>query len=149
MYGQDFKPAGRLRVNLASMAHETVDEEVIIINLETGTYYSIVGTGVAVWQAIERGLSRRHLVAAMAKAYGGNPSAVSAAVEAFVDELVREEIVLVEEGGEVAGPVELNRLAAGPFAPPTLAVHTNMSDLLLLDPIHDVNEQGWPNRPTE
>jgi hypothetical protein len=32
------------------------------------------------------------------------------------------------------------------FIAPVLAVYTDMQDLLLLDPIHDVDEIGWPTR---
>jgi len=37
------------------------------------------------------------------------------------------------------------------FAPPVLEVYTDMQDLLLLDPIHDVDETvGWPSpKPPE
>jgi hypothetical protein len=31
-----------------------------------------------------------------------------------------------------------------PFTPPVLEVFADMRDLLLLDPIHDVAEVGWP-----
>jgi hypothetical protein len=27
-------------------------------------------------------------------------------------------------------------------------VYTDMKDLLQLNPIHDVSEEGWPTRPT-
>ena len=32
--------------------HETVDNEVIIINLENGNYYSLKDTGLYLWQAL-------------------------------------------------------------------------------------------------
>ena len=32
-----------------------------------------------------------------------------------------------------------------PFRPPVLERHSDMQDLLVLDPIHDVGEMGWPN----
>jgi hypothetical protein len=28
-------------------------------------------------------------------------------------------------------------------------VYSDMRDLLMLDPIHDVAEEGWPSRPPE
>ncbi len=31
-----------------------------------------------------------------------------------------------------------------PYAPPALETYTDMQELLLLDPIHDVDETGWP-----
>lgn len=145
----DSKLSGRLRVNTAKMVHETVDDEVIVINLDTGTYYSIMGTGAEIWRAVERGLSRGQLLDTMAHAYGGERAAVIAAVNAFLDDLMSHEIILVDEAGSEDIPAALNGPAARPFVPPTLAVHDNMADLLMLDPIHDVDEQGWPNRLRE
>ena len=33
----------------------------------------------------------------------------------------------------------------GPFVPPTLEKYTDMQDLVLLDPVHEVDERGWPH----
>jgi hypothetical protein len=35
---------------------------------------------------------------------------------------------------------------AGSWEAPKLTVYEDMQDLLLLDPIHDVDETGWPAR---
>ena len=31
-----------------------------------------------------------------------------------------------------------------PYSPPVLNSYTDMEELLLLDPIHDVDQAGWP-----
>ena len=36
-----------------------------------------------------------------------------------------------------------------PFAVPTLEVFTDMKEFLLVDPIHEVDERGLPQRDTE
>jgi hypothetical protein len=33
--------------------------------------------------------------------------------------------------------------------PPVLERYTDMQELLFLDPIHDVDESGWPHRKVE
>jgi hypothetical protein len=33
---------------------------------------------------------------------------------------------------------------AGSWSSPVLSIYDDMQDLLLLDPIHDVDESGWP-----
>ncbi len=35
------------------------------------------------------------------------------------------------------------------FTNPVLEKFTDMADLLLLDPIHEVDESGWPNKPPD
>jgi hypothetical protein len=139
----------RMAVNRAKIVHEIIDDEVIMINLETGTYYNLVDAGVDIWHAVEEGLSRQQLIEAMVGRYAAERDEVEAAVNALVDELMREEIVVLEEGDGSPDPpfVRLEEPEALPFEPPTLSVYTNMADLLLLDPIHDVDEQGWPSHP--
>lgn len=36
-----------------------------------------------------------------------------------------------------------------PFGPPAYDRYTDMEDLLLLDPVHDVGVTGWPDSPDE
>jgi hypothetical protein len=138
----------RLVINSRKIVHETVDGEVIIINLETGAYYQLVAVGADLWRGIEQGVPRAQLPVVIARRYGIPVDDARAGLEGFLDELVREEIVAQEPTPDDAGIAVAfdDGSEAGPYAPPTLAKFTNMSDLLLLDPIHDVSEQGWPNR---
>ena len=32
-----------------------------------------------------------------------------------------------------------------PYVPPVLEKFTDMQDLILLDPVHEVSERGWPH----
>ncbi len=138
----------RLAVNRDKIVHETFDGEVIIINLDTGTYYSLAEAGLDVWRGVEQGVSREVLVDTLAQHYVADRAAVGSAVSQLLDELVAEEIVVLQPAvGDPDGPLQLDAPPeARPFAPPTLSRFTNMSDLLLLDPIHDVDEHGWPHR---
>ena len=50
-------------------------------------------------------------------------------------------------------PGDLDQLAAAapPRAPgdPMIESYDDMADLLLLDPVHEVGEQGWPVKPDQ
>ena len=35
---------GRLRINTPKIVHETIDGETVILNLDNGNYYSLVGS---------------------------------------------------------------------------------------------------------
>ena len=39
----------RVRVNGPDVMHETIDGEVIVINLTSGNYYSVRGVGADIW----------------------------------------------------------------------------------------------------
>ena len=55
----------RFRVNTPPVIHELLDGEVIVVNLDTGTYYSIPGTGAEIWTLVDQGASLDETVAAL------------------------------------------------------------------------------------
>lgn len=133
------------------IVHETIDDEVIIIDLATGTYFSLTKSAASLWPAIVEGTSKDRLIAIMGNAYDAQSSDIEASVDTFLTKLSEEEIIVIQQGDEA----EVAELAPSgdqqklPFEPPTLERYTNMSDLLLLDPIHDVDEQGWPIKTSD
>lgn len=130
------------RVNSPDVIQETIEGEVVIIHLLTGSYYSLLGTGAIVWAGIVDGLDRDAIAAQFAAPEGSDAAAVSAAIASFLEELVQEGLIVA--AGE-PGP-EPARASAGsvPFVPPSLQKYRDMEELLLLDPIHQVDPAGWP-----
>ena len=74
------------------------------------------------------------------------PAEVDDAVIEFVGRLVDEGLVRPAPDGHPSTPIPEAGGAGGPFTRPTITVYSDMEDLLLLDPIHDVDETGWPVR---
>jgi len=131
------------RINDADVAQETIDGETVIVNLATGTYYSLAGSGAAIWQAVAGGASIASATAAALAAYDGDEATVRAAVAELFARLLRDG--LIAPGPTGAEPT----FTAGerkPFEPPVLHTYRDLQDLLLLDPIHEVDEAGWPAR---
>ena len=63
----------------------------------------------------------------------------------FIDRLTTEELL-------VASSVRTESAAAAPEAPkvysaPLIETFTDMEHLLAIDPIHEVDAQGWPSDP--
>ncbi len=136
----------RYRPNSPPILHETLDNETIIVNLEIGTYYSLNAAGTNVWNGFEEGASVEEVVASLADASGADRDEVDSGVRAFVDELIAAELVIPRDDART--PIELapdwpDGLS---FEAPTLNTYTDMQELLLLDPVHDVGVGGWPQR---
>jgi hypothetical protein len=140
------------KVNGPNIVHEVFDDEVVIINLDTGVYYSVNGVAAQIWTRVD-GATPGDIIAELASRYEMPGPDVEAAVRPFLDELGTEGLIVTSEraSGE-AGP----RPAAGtatatpgrpPFEAPVLRRYNDMQELLLLDPIHEVDEVGWPVRP--
>lgn len=125
----------------AKIMHDTIDGEVVIVNLDNGYYYSLDNVGAQVWQLIDAGHSREAITAQLQHRYDGNEQFASD-ISAFVAKLQSEDLVSASDSGEEAA-VELPEI---PYAPPKLQKFTDMDNLLLIDPIHEVKEEtGWPN----
>ena len=141
-----------ITINEGRIIHETIDDEVIIIDLETGTYFSLTKSGADLWPAIVEGTSRDRLTAILAGSYDARRSDIEASVATFLDKLNVEEIIVVQpgDGAAVDELVPTDGQQKLPFEPPMLEKYTNTSELLLVvDPIHDVDEQGWPSRKSD
>ena len=137
-----------LRVNHPHIIHEIIHGEAILVNLETGSYYSADQVGAVIWDGIENGMSVAQIVDAVTHAYAGDVADKQARVEAFLEQLQKERLVLAAETLETNLSLACLTLPTNipPFVAPELKKYTEMEDLLLLDPIHDVDNAGWPHR---
>ena len=134
--------SGRYRVNSDQVIHEKMDGEVIAVHLVTGAYYSMQHVSAAIWDLVAIGHSVPEIQDALRGHYDGSAGDVQTALARFVEELVAEELVVASDAlppSSVAAP----SLPAA-FRPPVLAKYTDMADMLLLDPIHEVEDTGWP-----
>lgn len=151
--------SARFRVNSPTVVSETVDHEVVMIHLDTGNYYSLRSTGAMIWDAIERGESLGAITSVL-DATSHDGADVGAQVGSFVQELRAEELIVPADGSAPA-VVAIDTMATGStatgtiecssdsFEPPVLEKYTDMQHLILLDPVHEVDEgEGWP-RPRD
>jgi hypothetical protein len=137
----------RFRVNSPQIIWETVEEEVLLIDLETGNYYSLRGTGAVIWQAVEQGACASEIVGLFGRAYEGDND-VRTALTGFLGELVNEKLVIPMPADDQAAAHLTTTFDSGaPFEAPVLEKYTDMQELVLLDPVHDFGEaEGWPRR---
>jgi hypothetical protein len=140
-------------MNDREVAGETIDGEVILVRMDRGHYYNLQGTGAAVWQGVERGLSRDEIVSEMSRLYDGDNDAIAHGVDELLDRLLAEGIIVAADVPTTKTNADLPEARDPapriPFLAPVLGKHTDMEDLLTLDPIHDVDEAGWPSRRGE
>ncbi len=133
------------RVCAPSVVSEVIDGEAVIMDLRSGFYYSARDTGALVWSWIAKGCSDRQVLEQVATHFAVEATTAAPAVAAFIDELLAHDLVRLAPPGPAA-PVDPAPAERATFNAPALGVYTDMQDLLLLDPIHDVDEIGWPTR---
>jgi hypothetical protein len=130
-----------------STAHESFGDETVILNLDSGCYYSAQGTASVIWGLVSDGISEAAIVKSIEAEYSGDSDEILRATTTFLDQLVEEALVAPEpvvDGEGAQAPMGAGKLEAV-FSTPSLQKYTDMEEMLLLDPIHEVDERGWPS----
>ena len=123
---------------------DDADGQFVILNYVTGEYYAFDKASSAVLRALTSGCSSESVIRELQKLYGEDCT-IAEKIEGFLSEMISLEILTPsgDEGGD-AGP--LLAVMEDETMPDLLFErHTDVADLLLMDPIHEVDEQmGWP-----
>jgi coenzyme PQQ synthesis protein D (PqqD) len=140
----------RFRIRTAYVLHQTIESEVVIINLDTGNYYSVLKSGADVWNAVEHGAGVREICAALARKYRMSEEVIADSIAKFIDQLQSEGLIEAFDEPDAAedfsAPEPESSETNGPFEAPILEKFDDMQDLILLDPVHEVDDQkGWPH----
>lgn len=120
---------------------EEFDGEIVALNLDTGIYFSMKDTASWIFSDLCKGYSVEEI---LKTTIAGTP--IHNAVDAFIRDLRTAGLLRLRS--EVAHPNgESNLLSASleTLQPPVLESFGDMQSLLLLDPVHEVDEKmGWP-----
>jgi hypothetical protein len=130
---------------------ERLDGETILINFDSGEYFSFRGSSADILWLIDAGVDRQHWISVLRDAFENSPigGEIVAEIDSFLTELADAGVIepSVSSGGPPASlPNDYARVA---WTPPSVHANDDLADLLLIDPIHDTGEDGWPKtRPS-
>jgi len=112
--------------NTEKISHETIDGEVVIINLESGAYYSLDNSAAQIWGFIEKGYSNGAMVKELESLFQGSSRDIESAVERFMKELHAEDLIIPVEATQsqvfecqTGGGAPMSERERPPFEPPT------------------------------
>jgi hypothetical protein len=155
----DDAPSLRYRVNEPAVIHQAIDNELVIINLDRGLYYSLDSTGARIWAELAAGQPATTVIERMERDVVAHDGEVAAAVDGLVERLCSEELLVPKGDAPAASRNGVGHDSDGgfqasddasqvpvTFVAPVLRKYDDLQDLLLLDPIHAVDESGWPDR---
>ncbi|HWB61233.1 MAG TPA: PqqD family protein [Chthoniobacteraceae bacterium] len=135
-----------IRINTPDVIHESFDSETVIVNLRIGVYFSLNEAGLQLWKEIGKGATEDQLASLYQAKQNVDEAAARAVVRAFLNELRDEQLIVVDAPDVLGAPVGAAPAGA---SLPVLRKFTDLQDLLMLDPIHEVDERGWPHaKPT-
>ncbi len=143
----------RFKINSAHIVYEVIDGEAIVIHLTKGYYYSLDKVGTTIWNLIARETSWTPLLGNLSEHFDCEPLVVEKTITEFVQELYEEELILFQESDSAIIESLIEKPTTNGthgshsiFTKPILQKFTDMKDFLLVDPIHEVDETGWPHK---
>lgn len=142
----------QFKIKGPNIIHETIDGETVIVNLDSGNYYSLDKVGANVWSSIEKGSSLQQVFEDVFLNYEAEGEEIKKAVSQLLTVLHEEDLIVtleLDKSGSDSVSAVRDRTDSGErrrsFEVPFLHKYDDMQELLLLDPIHEVDETGWPN----
>lgn len=131
------------KLNEEKMFFDVAENQAIVIDFTSGVYYGTSTLGSVVLERLVNGNAPEAVLQAV-QMLDGCPENIDKEFAAFVAQLKEAEILIpgeTTEGGDA--PIAKEALADG-FAL-TVDAFTEVQDLILADPVHDVDvKQGWP-----
>jgi hypothetical protein len=140
------KPLSRALVYSVAGPHvvtEVMDGELTLINLDSGHYFAAGGPAIDVWEIVSTGATAPDVDSIISARYAVPIATVTAEVMRLLQ--IYYDLGLITEAREAASlerptaEYETKTWEAG-----WIEVYGDMKELLLLDPIHDVEDAGWP-----
>lgn len=132
-----------LQANTKVFAEE-FDGEIVLIDVENGLYFSLAGAAADLWRSFTPAREPETVLAAMASSLqGADPKAL----QDLMAQMQTHGLLVT------APPVDSATLAplvfaASHFQPPVLQVFSDLAELIVIDPVHEVDATGgWPMRP--
>ena len=120
-------------------------DEVVAAHFVNGVYYSLLGSAAQIWDGLMAGVAVDDIVARMLPLSAADAAGFAAATNSLIEALLAEQLIEPAPPGADAAAWQPVPGADGPYGLPTLERFTDMEDLLQLDPVHDVEEMGWPH----
>ena len=143
-------------IKASGVIHQEFDGEVVVIDLASGSYFSLAGSGGALWRQLGSGGATADALAAMlVSLHEVDAAQAKADVAAFLADLAREGLVVRSDGGPQSDDAPRDAAssagagagaARSPYVAPKVNAFHDLQELFLLDPVHDVDpSEGWPH----
>lgn len=133
-----------LKIDTKNVFFESFANENVIVNISKGNYYSMKGSAVVIWSLLENAYSMSQLINYITINYTISEEIAKLKISQFIATLQSEALILTINSQEIV-PIIATPTEKTAFEEPVIEIFRDLQELLLLDPIHEVDEvQGWP-----
>jgi hypothetical protein len=144
-----------LTTTVPLLISQQFDSEVVLANYQNGVYYNLDGSAAQIWLGLKVNRTVEEIGRALAAATGGDVTSITQQVQTFVDSMLAEGLIAngaADARSETSIETSINPwtpVLSGAFVAPEFQRFDNLRELLLMDPVHDAGEEGWPLRENQ
>lgn len=130
------------KLNDSEMFSDITDNIAVVINAQTGVYYGMNAAGTLVYKYITEGADIKDIKNRL-KNIPQAPADIDLKVDSFIKELLDKNIIVPGDTVALNFSIDASILAKDNFEL-KVGEYLDAQELLLADPIHDVEkEKGW------
>ncbi len=138
------KLKSKLTIKKDTTIYDYFDDEVVVVNLDKGSYFSLRDEACFLWKIIDKCKDIEELLTVSGKHENQD---FKSKIEGFIDKAKEEGLVFETQDIETSALSEEEKENILKFESyPKIERYTDMQELLLLDPIHETTEDGWPKK---
>ncbi len=131
-----------LECNTPDVVFENFGDEIILLQLQSGSYYTLNPTGMFYWECVSQGVPPADAAERLRADYP--ESSVAADLEALLGQFLAENLLRPSATSRALGEITVATALPPQYLRPEMTRYTDLTEMLLLDPVHDVGEAGWP-----
>ena len=138
--------AENLRYNIFdnNIISDVFGEEVVLVNLQSGVYYSLKYSAAQIWIRLINQYSPTEVFADLIQIYQVDENDLISDINLFITQLLEDKIIKIASETEKKS-IEFNSKGIlVTYTSPVVEAFSDMQEILLLDPVHDVDKAGWP-----
>ena len=136
----------QFKINNGPVVFENYNNEVVAVNLDSGAYYSLIGACSQLWNLILTNHSVEQISTHFITTLEGDSELIISELHLILKQLEEAGLIIENLSIEPSPAISAAEsvIEKKPFNGFEMTVYTDMQDLLLLDPVHDVDDSGWP-----
>jgi len=92
---------GYYKINSENITYRIIDNEAVVLNLETGQYYSLNETGTFIWKLLGKGINRDDLINRIAEEFEIDKRSAANDVKPLLKDLLSEKMIRQKKMQEV------------------------------------------------
>jgi len=134
----------RYNIYYNNILSDVFGEEVVLVNLESGVYYSLKYSAAQIWIRLINQYSPTEVFADLIQIYQVDENDLISEINLFITQLLEDKIIKIASETEKKS-IEFNSKGIlVTYTSPVVETFSDMQEILLLDPVHDVDKAGWP-----